>query len=70
MAKQITTQITNTEKFILEKKAQGMKREIIAEFLKIAPRYVEKHEASLMNKLGAVNMYNAIYIAMKLKILK
>ena len=60
---QQTVQLTRRERQVLKLLAEGYKNNDIAELLFISSRTVEKHRASLTQKLGVSSLYQLIEVA-------
>jgi DNA-binding NarL/FixJ family response regulator len=58
--------LTNRERSILQLIAEGRTNRGAAEFLSVSPKTVEKHRASLMQKLGLRNAAELTLVAMEL----
>lgn len=71
MAKRVfEKEITERDIKILEGLAQGMNDREIAEVIGFSYQTVNASFTKIMLKLGAVNKYNALYLAVKRKLIK
>lgn len=58
--------LTNRERGVLQLIAEGRTNRSAAEFLSVSPKTVEKHRASLMQKLGLKNATDVVLAALEL----
>jgi DNA-binding NarL/FixJ family response regulator len=58
--------LTNRERGVLQLIAEGRTNRSAAEFLSVSPKTVEKHRASLMQKLGLKNATEVVLAALEL----
>jgi DNA-binding NarL/FixJ family response regulator len=64
------TRLTSRERNILQLIAEGRTNRTAAEFLRVSPKTVEKHRASLMRKLGLRNAGELVLAALEIGIIK
>ncbi len=62
--------LTNRERAILQLIAEGKTNRSAAEFLCVSPKTVEKHRASLMQKLGLRNATEMMLVAMEMGLIE
>ncbi|HOZ62758.1 MAG TPA: response regulator transcription factor [Burkholderiaceae bacterium] len=62
--------LTNRERGILQLIAEGRTNRSAAEFLCVSPKTVEKHRASLMQKLGLRNVTEMTLVAMEMGLIE
>ena len=66
----IKTELTERDKLILQGIAEGKDDKEIAELIGFSYQTVNAALPKIMLKLGAVNRYNALYLALKRKLIK
>jgi DNA-binding NarL/FixJ family response regulator len=62
--------LTSRERGVLQLIAEGKTNRSAAEFLSVSPKTVEKHRASLMQKLGLRNATEMTLIAMEMGLIE
>lgn len=67
--REVESNISNREKQVLDKMAEGLRSKEIAEQLLISANTVNNHRKNIMDKLGASNSSEAIKIAMDLELI-
>ncbi|MFP3569657.1 response regulator [Paraburkholderia sp. SIMBA_030] len=66
---QIWNTLTGRERTVLRLVAEGHTNRQVGEYLKLSPKTVEKHRASLMRKLGVKNVTGLVRIALDMGVL-
>ncbi|TDN62038.1 response regulator transcription factor [Paraburkholderia sp. BL10I2N1] len=61
--------LTGRERTVLRLVAEGRTNRQVGEYLKLSPKTIEKHRASLMRKLGITNVMGLVRIAIDMGIL-
>ena len=61
--------LTARERSVLKLIAEGRTNRQVGEYLKLSPKTIEKHRASLMRKLGITNVMGLVRIAIEMGIL-
>jgi DNA-binding NarL/FixJ family response regulator len=66
---QLWNALTGRERTVLRLVAEGRTNRQVGEYLKLSPKTIEKHRASLMRKLGITNVMGLVRIAIEMGIL-
>jgi DNA-binding NarL/FixJ family response regulator len=66
---QMWNALTGRERTVLRLVAEGHTNRQVGEYLKLSPKTIEKHRASLMRKLGITNVMGLVRIAIDMGIL-
>jgi DNA-binding NarL/FixJ family response regulator len=66
---QIWNTLTGRERTVLRLVAEGRTNRQVGEYLKLSPKTIEKHRASLMRKLGITNVTGLVRIAVDMGVL-
>jgi DNA-binding NarL/FixJ family response regulator len=67
---QIWNTLTGRERTVLRLVAEGRTNRQVGEHLKLSPKTIEKHRASLMRKLGVTNVTGLVRIAVDMGVLE
>jgi DNA-binding NarL/FixJ family response regulator len=66
---QVWNALTGRERAVLRLVAEGHTNRQVGEYLKLSPKTIEKHRASLMRKLGVTNVPGLVRIALDMGVL-